>query len=90
MTGSGRLVFDDGFFLGFRGLRLRTAMRALGQHALNFLDRFGLGNPMHGRDFAREPVDRRLVELPLGLRLFRLRLRPEKVAHHLRDRHDVA
>jgi hypothetical protein len=65
-------------------------MRALGQHALDFLDRFGLGNPLHGRDFAREPVDRRLVELPLGLGLLGLRLRPEKIAYHLGDRHDVA
>jgi hypothetical protein len=46
---SGRFFFDDRIVLG---LRLRTAARALGQRRLDFFDRFGLGDPLHRRDFA--------------------------------------
>ncbi len=65
-------------------------MRPLGQRSLDLLDRFGLREPLHGGDFTREPVESGLVELTLGIRLFRLRLRPEEVADNFRDGDDVA
>ena len=44
-----RFLFDHGIVLG---LRLRTTARSLGQRRLYFLDRLGLGDPLHRRDFA--------------------------------------
>ena len=41
----GRFFLDDRIVLG---LRLRTATRSLGERSLDFLDRFGLGDPLHG------------------------------------------
>src|SRR5271170_1138212 len=65
-----RLFLDDGFL--FR-LGLRTAARTLGERRFDLLDRFGLGDALHGGNLARQPVERGLVELPLGIRLLRLR-----------------
>ncbi len=65
-------------------------MRSLGQRGLDLLDRFGLREPLHGGDFTRQPVERRLVELALGIGLFRLRLRAEQIADDLGDGDDVA
>jgi hypothetical protein len=45
----GRFFLDDRIVLS---LRLRTAARPLGQCGLDFLDRFGLGDPLHRRHFA--------------------------------------
>src|ERR1700730_16201578 len=62
--GLGRLFLDHGLFVGFR---LGTAPRALGQRRLDLLDRLGLGDALHRRHFARQPIERRLVELALGV-----------------------
>jgi len=45
----GRFLLDDRIVLG---LGLRTATRSLGQRSFDFLDRFGLGDPLHGCDLA--------------------------------------
>src|ERR671934_2565748 len=42
--------------------RLGTPAGAFGQGRLDLLDCFGLGDALHDRDFAREPIERRLVE----------------------------
>src|SRR5262245_35298475 len=55
-----RLVLDRLVFLGRLG---RTTARALGERGLDLLDRLGLGDTLDGCDLAREPVQRRLVEL---------------------------
>src|SRR5580704_18639225 len=78
----GRLFLDHGLFVG---LGLRTAPRALGQRRLDLLDRLGLGDALHRRYLARQPVERRLVELAFRVGLLRLRIRPEQVAHDLGD-----
>ena len=74
----GCLFLDNGFV--FR-LGLRTAARSFGERRFDLLDRFGLGNPLHGRDFARQPVERRFIELTLGIGLLRLRLRTIEIAN---------
>src|SRR5208283_534513 len=76
----GRLFLDHRVLFG---LRLRTAVRSLGQRGLDLLDRFGLREPLHGGDFTRQPVERRLVELALGIGLLRLRLRAKQIADDL-------
>src|SRR5215510_16050433 len=86
-AGLRRLVLDRLVFLGRLG---GTTARALGERGLDLLDRLGLGDTLDGCDLAREPVQRRLVELTLGVGLLRLRLRAIEVAHDLGDRHDVA
>src|SRR5262245_2546429 len=70
--------------------RLGTAARALGEGRLDLLDGLGLGQALHRRDLARQPVERRLVELALRIGLLRLALRPVQVAYHLGDGNDVA
>src|SRR5262249_34077445 len=70
--------------------RLRSAMRAFGERRLDLLDRLGFGEPLNGSDLTRQPVERRLVELPLRVGLLRLRLRPIKIPHDFGDGHDVA
>src|ERR1700753_1576161 len=40
---------------------LDAATRALGELALDFLDRFGLGRVLNHRDFAREAIERRFI-----------------------------
>src|SRR5262249_61114203 len=70
--------------------RLGTAARALGEGSLDLLDGLGLGQALHCRDLARQPVERRLVELALRIGLLRLALRPVQVAHHLADGNDLA
>ena len=88
---SGRFFFDHRLFLGRRfGGGLRSAMRALGERRFDLLDRFGLGQALHGGDLARQPVEGGFVKLPLGVGLLRLRFRPIKVAHDLGDGDDVA
>ena len=72
---SGRLFLGGGFRLRFLG-RLRPTPRALGERAFDLLDRFGLGDFLHRRDFARQPVERGFVKLPLGIELLRLGIRP--------------
>src|SRR5206468_9820652 len=69
---SGRLFLDDGFLVG----RLDAATRALGERRLDLLDRLGLGDALHRRDLARQPVERGFVELPLAVGLLRLGLGP--------------
>src|SRR5438874_2312383 len=84
-VGSGalsRLFLDRRLILGFW---LWTATRPLGQRSLDFLDRFGLGNPLHRSDLARQSVERGLIQLALGIRLFRLRLRTIEIANDLGD-----
>src|ERR1700716_3467308 len=85
-TRSGRLFLDDGFLVR----RLHAATRALGERRLDLLDRLGLGDALHRRDLARQPVERGFIELPLAVGLLRLGLGPVEVAHHLRDRDDIA
>src|SRR5215510_9209707 len=71
-----RLVLDRLFLIGGLG---RTTARALGERGLDLLDRLGLGDTLDSRDLAREPVQRRLIELTLGVGLLRLRLRAIEV-----------
>src|SRR3984957_12854717 len=47
-------------------------------------------DPLDGGDFAGHPVERRFVELALGIGLFRLAFGAVQVAHHLGDRDQVA
>src|SRR5579862_4520748 len=61
-AGLGRLSLDHGLVVG---LGLGTAPRALGQRRFDLLDRLGLGDALHRRHLARQPVERRLVELAL-------------------------
>src|SRR2546423_6727356 len=82
--------FVGDLFLGRLFGGLWTTARAFGERRFDLLDRLGLGAALHRRDFAREPVERRFVKLALRIALLRLRVRAEQVAHHLRDRHDVA
>jgi hypothetical protein len=72
---SGRLFLDRLVRHRFLG-GLRTALRALGERALDLLDRLGLGDFLHRRDFARQPFERGFVKLPLGIELLRLGIRP--------------
>src|SRR3981081_1827321 len=83
---SGRLFLDDGFLVR----RLHAATRALGERALDLLDRLGLGDALHRRDLAREPVERGLVELALRVALLRLGVGAEQIAHDFGARHEVA
>src|SRR5215468_8274216 len=69
---------------------LGAAARALGELALDFLDRFGLGRVLHHRDLAGEPIERRFIELAFAVGLFGLRFRTIEVAHDFRDRDDIA
>src|SRR4030081_3890078 len=75
---SGRLFLGDGFLVR----RLHAATRALGERRLDLLDRLGLGDALHRRDLARQPVERGFIELPLAVGLLRLGLGPVEVAHH--------
>src|SRR5262245_40438696 len=70
--------------------RLGSAARALGERRLDLLDGLGLGDALHRRDLARQAVERRFVELALGVRLLGLALRAVEVAYHLGDGDDVA
>src|ERR1700733_1104726 len=68
-----RLVLERDFF-AFRGL---AAARALGKRGFDLLHGLGLGDALHRRDFAREPIERRFVELPLAVGLLGLSSGPE-------------
>src|ERR1700761_9305723 len=68
----GVITFSIALGAGF-GLGLGTAARALGELAFDFLDRFGLGDVLHDRDFARQPVERRFIELTFAVGLLGLR-----------------
>src|SRR6202012_5204652 len=69
---------------------LDAATRALGELALYFLDRFGLGRVLNHRDFAGETIERRFIELAFAVGLFGLRLRTIEIANDFRDRDDIA
>src|SRR5262249_57420019 len=86
--GSGRLVLHH-LVLGL-AFGLGTTAWPLGERRLDLLDRLGLGDALHRRDFARQAVERGLVELTLGIGLLGLGLRAVEVAHHLGDRDDCA
>src|ERR1700732_3614668 len=75
-----------GFALGLG----RAAARALGELALDFLDRFGLRRVLHDGDFARQPIERRFIELAFAVGLLGLRFRAVEIADHFGDRDDVA
>src|SRR5262249_31619456 len=86
-----RLFLHHPVFVLALALRaLGTAAGTLGKRGFDLLDRLGLGDALHHRDFAREPIERGLVELALRIGLLGLSLRAVKVAHHLGDRNDVA
>src|ERR1700759_3992464 len=53
---------------------LDAAARALGELALDLLDRFGLGRVLHDRDLARQAIERRFIELAFAIGLLGLRL----------------
>src|SRR5260221_11509319 len=78
-----------GVRLGF-GLGLGAAARALGELAFDFLDRLGFGHVLHDRDFPRQTIERRLIELAFAVGLFGLRFRAIEIAHHFGDGDDVA
>src|SRR5439155_16646480 len=79
-----RLVLDHDFLLGFRRLGLRrAAARALGERGLDLFDRLRLGHALHRCDLAREPVERRLIELAFGVGLLRWRVLPIEIAFDL-------
>src|SRR5215510_7096750 len=82
---SGRPLGDD-----LVAFRLGTAARALGERRLDLLHGLGLGEALHRRDLARQPVECCLVELALRVGLLGLAFRPIEVAHHFRDGDDVA
>src|SRR5712671_6951230 len=64
------------FTLAFRtGFGLGAAARALGELALDFLDRFGLRRMLDDGDFARQAIERCFIQLAFAVGLFRLRLR---------------
>src|SRR5260370_38492421 len=78
-----------GVRLGF-GLGLGAAARALGELAFDFLDRLGFGHVLHDRDFPRQTIERRFIELALAVGLFGLRFGAIEIAHHFGDGDDVA
>src|ERR1700742_234591 len=71
-----------------RAFGLDAAARALGELALDLLDRFGLGRVLHDRDLARQAVERRFIELAFAVGLLGLRFRTVEVAHGLGDGDD--
>src|SRR4029453_11142900 len=75
--------------LGF-GLGLGAAARALGELAFDLLDRLGFGHVLHDRDFPRQTIERRLIELTFAVGLFGLRFGAIEIAHHLGDGDDVS
>src|SRR6185312_7068768 len=84
IVGSGRLFLGGDIIATRLGLgRLRTATRALGERALDLLDGFRFGDLLHRRNFARQAVERRLIELTLGIGLLRLILGPVQVPNDL-------
>src|SRR6516162_4373905 len=88
---SGCLVLDSLLVFPFRLALggLWTAARTFGQGCFDLLDGLGLGNALHDRDLTRQPVERRLIELALRVRLLGLGLRTEEIADNLCDRDDV-
>src|SRR4029079_18254594 len=81
------LTFGVGIAAGFG---LGAAARALGELALDFLDRFGLRRMLDDGDFARQAIERGFIELAFAVGLFRLRFRAIEIAYHFGDRNDVA
>src|SRR6201995_3322837 len=84
-NGSGGLFLDHSLLVR----RLAAAARTLGEGGLDLLDRLGLGDALHRRDFAREPVERRFVELTLAVGLLGLRFGADQIPNHFRDGDDV-
>src|SRR5260221_11604032 len=76
-----------GFALGVAftlgALSLVAAALALGELALDFLDRFGLGRVLHHRDLARQAVYLRVIALEIRLGLLRTHTRAGTHAHDL-------
>src|SRR5271166_617989 len=64
-----------------------VALLKLGLHDLKRVD---LGGSLYGGDFADHSIQGGFIELSLRVRLFRLGLRPVKIAHNLRDCANVA
>src|SRR6266851_9940931 len=83
---SGRLVLNHGIITLWR----LAAARALGECSFDFLDGLGLRNALHGRNLARQPVKRCLIELALTVGLLGLGIGPEQVANHLGNRDYVS
>src|SRR6266478_6734546 len=84
-----RIGIGIGVSLGF-GLGLGAAARTLGELAFDFLDRLGFGHVLHDRDFPRQTIERRLIELALAVGLFGLRFGAIEIAHHFGDGDDVS
>src|SRR4051812_19818126 len=85
-VGVGLVAFTIGLRAGFG---LGAAARALGELALDFLDRFGLRRMLDDGDFARQAIERCFIELAFAVGLFGLRFRAIEIAHHFGDRNDV-
>src|SRR5581483_1224788 len=66
------------------------ALGALGEHLGDALDGAALVQLLDRRDFAGHAIERRLVELALGVGLLRLALGPVEIADDLRDRNQIA
>ena len=62
-----------GFAVSFGRFGLGAAARALGELAFDFLDRFGLRRMLDDGDFARQPIERRFIELAFAVGLLGLR-----------------
>src|SRR5215471_15115520 len=58
-TWSGRLVLKDRLL----AIRRLAATQTFSQRRLDLLHGLGLGDALHRRDLARQPVERRLIEL---------------------------
>src|ERR1700722_1044827 len=88
---SGGFLFHHRFVFRRRfGSGLRTTMRTLRKRRFDLLDRLGLGQALHGGNLTRQPIEGCFVQLPLRVRLLRLRLRTIKITHDLGDLNDVA
>src|SRR4029079_9823427 len=78
-AGVGLVTFTVGFRAAFG---LGAAARALGELALDFLDRFGLRRMLDDGDFARQAIERCFIELTFAVGLFGLRFRAIEISHH--------
>src|SRR3954454_12013703 len=64
-----------GFAVSLSRFGLGAAARALGELALDFLDRFGLRRMLNDGDFARQAIEGGFIELAFAVGLFGLRFR---------------
>src|SRR5207244_2199793 len=72
------------------GFGLGAAARTLGELGFDFLDRLGFGHVLHHRDFPRQTIERRLIELAFAVGLFGLRFGAIEIEYHFGDGHDVS